>query len=258
MNRRAFLRSIGTGSVASVAVGQQVVDTAAAAGREWVNSFSYGDTDSYDSVNVEIYKPRFVDSEYRYWARLGAQDVFGQATDDGYISGYEITEWNVDDFYVDCDGDILTQWDDYRTNQGWTTDGSHFIAVNCSGNPAGKAGAGDSFKTDRSCYAKTYGNDDSKTSFKQTAAHEMLHNHISSLACEEVQSLTGPDNSEHSLGTVYYQDGQDLETPLAGKNHWADGECTYYGDTYDGITMDLSDCTKQALARSAAHWDGQH
>lgn len=257
MDRRKFLKSVGTGSVATFAVGA-TASTAAAASREWINSFTYGDASAYDSVNVEIYKPKYVDSEFRYWARLGAQDVFGEATDEGYISGYEITEWNIDDFYVDCDGDILTQWDDYRTNQGWTTDGSHFLAVNCSGSPAGKAGAGDSWKTDRSCYAKTYGNDKNKLPFKHTSAHEMLHNHLSSLACDEVQSLTGPDNSEHSLGDVFYVDGEHLETPMAGKNHWDDGECVYYGDSYDGQTMDLSSCTKQALEYSAEHWDGQH
>src|SRR6056297_3138007 len=118
MKRRSFLKSVGTGSVATFAVGQSA-STAAAASREWINSFEYGDPNAYDSVNVEIYKPTYVDSEHRYWARLGAQDVFGQATDNGYISGYEITEWNID-FSVDCDGDILTQWDDYRTNEGWT------------------------------------------------------------------------------------------------------------------------------------------
>jgi hypothetical protein len=244
--------------MASVAVGQAVVGTVAADSRDWVNSFEYGNPDAYDSVNVEIYKPKFVDSEYRYWARLGAQDVFGEATDDGYISGYQITEWNVDDFYVDCDGNILDQWDTYRTDQGWTADGSHFLAVNCSGSPAGKAGAGDSWKTDRSCYAKTYGNDKDKLPFKHTAAHEMLHNHISSLACEQVESLTCSHNSEHSLGDVFYVDGRYLETPMAGKKHWDGGDCVYNGDSYDGRTMDLSYCTKQALEDSAEHWDNQH
>jgi hypothetical protein len=257
MNRRSFLKSVGTGSVATFAVGQSA-GTAVAASREWINSFEYGDPNAYDSVNIEIYKPTYVDSEHRYWARLGAQDVFGQATDDGYISGYEITEWNIDDFSVDCDGDILTQWDDYRTNQGWTADGSHFIAVNCSGSPAGKASAGDSWKTDRSCYAKTYGNDKDKLPFKHTSAHEMLHNYLSSLACDEVQTLTGSDNSEHSLGDVFYVNGEYLESPMAGKNHWDDGECKYYGDSYDGQTMTLSSCTEQALEYSAEHWDGQH
>ncbi|WP_276300005.1 hypothetical protein [Halorussus lipolyticus] len=256
MNRRSFLKSVGTGSVASFTVGA-TASTASAASREWINSFEYGDPSAYDSVNVEIYKPTYVDSKHRYWARLGAQDVFGQATDNGYISGYEITEWNID-FSVDCDGDILTQWDDYRTNEGWTADGSHFLAVNCGGSPAGKASAGDAWKTDRSCYAKTYGNDKDKLAFKHTSAHEMLHNHLSSLACSEVQSLTGPDNSEHSLGDVFSIDGQDLETPMAGKNHWADGDCAYYGDTYDGRTMELSPCTQQALEDSAEHWDNQH
>lgn len=257
MDRRTFLRTVSTGSVASFTVVSSV-DTAAAASREWVNSFEYGDTSSYDSVNVEIYKPKYAASEYRWWARQAAQNVFGQATDDGYISGYEVTEWNIDDFYVDCGGDILDQWDTYRTDQGWTADGSHFLAVNCSGSPAGAAGAGDSWKTDRSCYAKTYGNDESEDSFKHTAAHEMIHNHISSLACDDVQSLTCSHNSEHSLGDVLYRDGQYLESPMAGKEHWDGGDCVYYGDSYDGITMELSYCTEQALSHSADHWDGQH
>jgi hypothetical protein len=258
MKRRKFLQAVGTGSVASFTVASSA-ETAAASSREWINSFEYGTTGNYDSVNVEIYKPKFVDSEYRYWARLGAQDVFGQATDNGYISRYEITEWNADDFYVDCDGDILDQWDTYRTDQGWTADGSHFIAVNCGGSPAGAASpSGDSWKTDRSSYAKTYGNDDGKQSFKHTAAHEMLHNHLSSYGCDDVQSLTCSHNSEHSLGDVVYRDGQYLETPMAGKKHWDGGDCVYYGDDYDGITMDLSSCTQQALAYSAEHHDDQH
>lgn len=257
MNRRKFLSTVGTGSVASFAVGQSVVDTASAASREWINSFSYGTTGNYDSVNIEIYKPTFVDSEYRYWSRLAAQDVFGQATDDGYISGYEITEWNID-WSADCDGDILTQWDDYRTNQGWTAAGSHQLVVNCGGSVAGKAGAGDAWQTDRSCYAKTYGNDKNKLPFKHNAAHEMLHNHVSSLACDKVQSLEGPDNDDHSLGDVVSRNGQDLETPLAEKSTWDHGSCPYYGSTYDGQTMEMSYCEKKALEYSAEHWDGQH
>ncbi len=257
MNRRSFIKSLGTGAITTAALGNSVVRPVEAAGREWINSFSYGETGNYDSVNIEIYKPTFVDSEYRYWSRLGAQDVFGQATDNGYISGYEITEWNID-WSADCDGDILTQWDDYRVNQGWTANGSHQLVVNCGGNPAGKAGLGDAWKQDRSCYAKTYGNDKNKLPFKHTAAHEMLHNHYSSLACDKVKNLTGPDNSEHALGDVLSRNGQNLETPMAGKKHWADGDCVYHGDSYDGQTMEMCYCEQKALEYSAEHWDSQH
>lgn len=258
MNRRTFLGAVGPGPVANFTVGQGLFDTAVTSEREWVNSFSYGDTNSYDSVNVEIYKPTYVDSEYRHWARVGAQDVFAQATDDGYISGYKVTEWNID-WSANCNSKLLTQWDDYRTKQGWTEDGSHQLVVNC-GDPgaAGKAGAGDGWQTDRSCWVKTYGNQKKRLPYKHTAAHEILHNFYSNLACDGVKSLTGPHNSEHSLGTVLGGSGQNLETPMADENQWSDGSCKYYGESYDGPTMEMSTCEKQALEYSAEHWDGQH
>ncbi|WP_158058134.1 hypothetical protein [Halorussus halophilus] len=258
MNRRTFLGTLGSGSVANFAVGQSLVDTLATGDREWVNTFRYGDAGRYDSVNVEIYKPTHTDSVYRYWSRIGAQNVLGQATDDGYISGYQITEWNID-WTADCDGDLLAQWNDYRTKQGWTRDGSHQLIVNCGDpGPAGKAGSGDAWRTDRSCWVKTYHNEKDELPFKHTVAHEVLHNYYSSLDCETVKSLTGPHNSEHSLGTVIDRDGQNLGTPLADPDHWSAGRCSYYGESTDGATMTLSACEKQALKYSADHWNGRH
>ena len=261
MERRKFLRSVGTGSIASIAVGQQTIDTAAAATRDWINSFEYGnyDPNAYDSVNVEIYKANYADSTYRWYARQAAQNIFGQAVDEGYISSYQITEWNTD-FSIDtCDDTVRGQWHTFRTEQtNWDSVGIHHLVTACDGNPPGKAG-GANWDNDRSCYARTYGNGKSELPFKHTCAMEMLHSVSSHKACEEVQKLTDYTN-DHALGTVKYIDGQYLETPMASKGTWADGDCPYTGDSKDGLTMDLSYCMKRAMALSAEHWDtgGSH
>lgn len=257
MDRRKFLRSVGTGSVASFTVGQKTIDTAAAASRYWENTYTYGDTDNYDSVNIEIYKAYYADSTYRTYARQAAENIFGQATDDGYISGYEITEWDTDFSISDCDGKVLGEWHDFRTTQtSWDSIGVHHLVTACGGKPPGKAGGAD-WDNDRSCYARTNGNDKSELPFKHTTAMEILHSVSSHKACDEVAKLTDQTN-DHALGTVKDIDGQKLETPMAAKGSWSDGDCYYDGDSKDGLTMQLSWCMKEAMSRSAAHWNGWH
>lgn len=254
MQRRKYLKAVGAGALGTAAA----TGTATAATREWVDSYDYGDTGSYDSVNVEIYRAYYADGIYRYYARQAAENVFQQATDGGYISGYDITTWNIDWSVGDCT-DIWSEWHDFRTTQtSWDSIGTHFLVTACGSDDLGNGSPVPTWDNDGSAYARTSGNDRPVDKFKHTVGMELLHSFIDKNNCCEVQDMTGPNNSEHSLGTVKDIDGQKLETPMATKGTWDVGWCDYDGDYKDGITMDTSYCSKQCLSYSADHADGRH
>lgn len=253
MKRRNMLKSVGVGTIGTTAL----ANTARAASRSWQYGYSEGDTDSFDSVNVEIYKASPADESYRRDARRAAETVFGQAYDADRIAGYEVTTYNTDYEVADC-SDIWNEWHDFRTQQtDWHEHGIHFLVTACDSDALGKGAPKVCWSNDGSGYARTSANSRDSLPFKHTCGMEYLHSFIDK-SCDQVQNLTGPDNDEHSLGSVIDVDGEKLETPIAKQAKWDDGFCDYDGSSKDGLTMQVTYCSKRSLELSAEHDDGQH
>lgn len=256
MQRRKYLKAFGTGAITTGAL----TGTAAAATREWVDSYYYGDSDTsnYNTPNVEIYRAANADGIYRYYARQATENVLKQLTDAGDIAGYKVTTWNTDWQLSDCT-DIWTEWHNFRENNtSWDDNGVHLLVNRCDSDALGKGAPVPCWDQDGSAYARTSHDDRPEKPFKHTVAMEVLHSFIDSGSCCDVQDETGPDNSEHSLGTVIDVGGDKLATPMATKPKWDVGECPYSGSSKDGITMQLSDCTHDSMRYSAAHVAGYH
>lgn len=235
----------------------------------YYNTDTRGDTGTYNSVWIAIYKTDRVDKLYVDNAFTFVKNCLDNAVDGGYISGYTVSKRAVG-WHPDCGStnpNLIEQWQNVREDAALFHDGSHVLINDCDAHhdpvALGTTDGNDAWLTDASAHTTTRSDGlRDKGQVYASCFHEPLHA-LTRRNCEEVQPLMGKDSdgtwNEHSLGVSKNKSGTLANTPFVGGDPSAKkGNCSNEDGAGSNETFDLSTCEMLALQESADHSAGLH
>lgn len=162
----------------------------------------------------------------------------------GYISGYNIHEYNTD-CYVDnlyYNSDILNELIDWRNANGFTNDAVHVLVHRAESENPGATYGGVAWTEPTDVHASTTVGDP-----PTTTSHEIAHAFIDIANCSYVQSMTDDPDNEHELGAE--RNGK--WTPFGGPDPGPNGTCS--ASSASGRGLLYTTCTRKAMEDTANH-----
>ena len=213
-----------------------------------------GDTDTFCSPYVYLYQAWNADDYDGNTAKDGLVWTLDDAYQYGYINGYKLTFYEMDDD-LGCTN-LLSDFTDWRNGYDQTQSGFHILANDCSQEnvSSGAQDGANAWETDSSgqaTRAASGGGSKDDARFRNSNAHEMIHAFVLG-SCNYVDNMI--EQSEHDLGKVY--DNNDV-SPIGDSNSSDRGTCSSSLNRHDDRT-EPTNCSIKAIKYSANHTYGGH
>lgn len=213
-----------------------------------------GDTGTFCSPVVYLYQAWNASDYDGRVARDGLVWTLDDAYQYGYIQGYTVKFYEMDDS-LGCTS-LLSDFTDWRNSNGLTDTGLHILANDCSQDnvSSGAHDGANAWETDSSAQATRAaagGGEKDDARFRNSNAHEMIHALVVG-SCNYVNNLI--EESEHDLGKVY--DNNDV-SPIGSSSSSERGTCSSSLNRKDDRTEPTS-CTLRAFKYTANHTFGGH
>lgn len=224
----------------------------------YLGTTSSGTTDKNCTVVVYLLQ---ASSGYRSnmtTARDALRESLGDAYSSGFISGYEIHEYDTDGtLTINPSGAPLQQINEWRDTNGFTENANYIGIHRKSTNSPGATGGGLAWEQPVPTQISFV-----KGNPSVSAPHECMHAYIQG-TCDYIWNsmiYRSDDNgspNEHDLGSTINLSGTMLHTPFGGAGASVPsehGRCSVSDASVgNGRTQKLSTCTKKALQYSAQH-----
>ena len=240
--------------------------------RSLQDSASRGVTVTHDSPTVRIYLGTLVQDSYGQPAFDHCKSFLDETLDLDWISGYELY-WYTSGFSPNCDKSILSQFDTFRSRNGYQEEGMH-VAINAcnftkqNSTAVGAMDGGNPWQEDVNAQTvtQTYGSDRAQDQVNDSTIHEPMHGWSLTKCpdCTDLMYYDPNENSylEHSLGTVFdnlYGFRNRWETAIGeGDRSIKNGDCYNSSGSANNITSKPSQCEMEAIQYGADHSAGYH